>query len=72
MLTKTGDVLDVLMSAHTEVDATRGVRRLLVATKDMTERNRGEARLREVFLEAGFARLERRAETPFNLILQAS
>jgi PAS domain S-box-containing protein len=51
MLANNGDVLDVVMSAHTEVDATRGVRRLLVATKDMTERNRGESRLREAYGE---------------------
>lgn len=31
----------------------------------------GEARLSEVVAKAGFSRLERRAETPFNLILQA-
>jgi PAS domain S-box-containing protein len=60
MLTKSGQVLDVVMSAHTEVDATRGVRRLLVATKDMTERNRGEARLREAYGE--IARLKEELE----------
>jgi 2-polyprenyl-3-methyl-5-hydroxy-6-metoxy-1,4-benzoquinol methylase len=31
----------------------------------------GEARLREVFAEAGFTRFQRAAETPVNLILQA-
>ncbi|TWC15477.1 MULTISPECIES: class I SAM-dependent methyltransferase [unclassified Pseudomonas] len=31
----------------------------------------GEARLREVFAEAGFGHLRRAAETPFNLILEA-
>ncbi|MFJ4143620.1 class I SAM-dependent methyltransferase [Pseudomonas sp. NPDC089734] len=31
----------------------------------------GEARLREVFTEAGFTRFRRAAETPFNLILEA-
>ena len=51
MVTSKGEVLDVVMSATTEVDKTRGVRRLLVATKDMTERNRGEARLREAYGE---------------------
>ena len=60
MLTKTGDIRDVVMSAHTEVDATRGVRRLLVATKDMTERNRGESRLREAYGE--IARLKEELE----------
>ncbi|MEM7095729.1 MAG: class I SAM-dependent methyltransferase [Actinomycetota bacterium] len=32
----------------------------------------GEERLREVITEAGFSDLSRRAETPFNLVLQAS
>ena len=31
----------------------------------------GEGRLREVFEQAGYARLRRVAETPFNLILEA-
>ena len=31
----------------------------------------GEARLREVFAEAGFSRFRRATETPFNLILEA-
>ncbi len=32
----------------------------------------GEKRMREIFREAGFSSLERRTETPFNLIMQAS
>ncbi len=51
MITQGGEVLDVVMSAHTEVDKTLGVRRLLVATKDMTARNRAEAKLREAYGE---------------------
>ncbi|AKA23629.1 SAM-dependent methyltransferase PhcB [Pseudomonas chlororaphis] len=31
----------------------------------------GEARLREVFREAGFSQFRRAAQTPFNLILEA-
>jgi hypothetical protein len=31
----------------------------------------GEARLREIFREAGFSRFRRATETPFNLILEA-
>jgi hypothetical protein len=31
----------------------------------------GEARLRDVFNEAGFTRFRRATETPFNLILEA-
>ena len=60
MVTQSGDVLDVVMSAHSEIDTTRGVRRLLVATKDMTERNRGEAKLREAYGE--IARLKEELE----------
>ena len=60
MITSQGEVLDVVMSASTEVDQTRGVRRLLVATKDMTERNRGEAKLREAYGE--IARLKEELE----------
>ena len=60
MLGSSGDVLDVVMSAHTEVDKTHGVRRLLVATKDMTARNRGEAKLREAYGE--IARLKEELE----------
>jgi len=53
-------VLDVLMSAHTEIDKMRGVQRLIVATKDMTERNRSEGRLREAYGE--IARLKEELE----------
>ena len=60
MVTKGGEVLDVVMSATTEVDKTRGVRRLLIATKDMTDRNRGEAKLREAYGE--IARLKEELE----------
>jgi transcriptional regulator with GAF, ATPase, and Fis domain len=60
MVTKTGDVLDVVMSAHTEVDKVKGVQRLLVASKDMTARNRGEAKLREAYGE--IARLKEELE----------
>ena len=51
MVTKTGEVLDVLLSARAERDATGGVVRMLVASKDVTERNRGEAKLREAYGE---------------------
>jgi PAS domain S-box-containing protein len=60
MVTQKGEVLDVVMSATTEVDQTQGVRRLLVATKDMTERNRGERKLREAYGE--IARLKEELE----------
>jgi PAS domain S-box-containing protein len=51
MVTKTGEVLDVLLSARAERDTTGGVVRMLVASKDVTERNRGEAKLREAYGE---------------------
>ncbi len=60
MLTRSGEVLDCVMSAHTEIDQVRGVRRLLVASKDMTTRNRGEAKLREAYGE--IARLKEELE----------
>ena len=31
----------------------------------------GEARLRDVLTQAGFSRVRRAAETPFNLVLEA-
>jgi PAS domain S-box-containing protein len=60
MVTKDGDILDVVMSAHSEVDKTKGVRRLLVATKDMTERNRAEEKIRAAYGE--IARLKEELE----------
>ncbi len=60
MVNKDGEILDVVMSAHSEVDKTKGVQRLLVATKDMTERNRGEERLRTAYGE--IARLKEELE----------
>lgn len=60
MVTKSGEVLDVLCSTHKEVDKEKGIRRLLVASKDMTERNRGEGKLREAYGE--IARLKEELE----------
>lgn len=60
MVTKSGEVLDVLCSARTETDKLRGVRTLLVATKDMTERNRADSKLREAYGE--IARLKEELE----------
>ena len=65
VVTQSGDVLDVVMSAHTEIDNTRGVRRLLVATKDMTERNRSEARLREAYGEIAHLKEELERERDY-------
>jgi PAS domain S-box-containing protein len=60
MLTRSGEILDCVMSAHTEIDQARGVQRLLVASKDMTARNRAEAKLREAYGE--IARLKEELE----------
>jgi len=60
MLTRSGDVIDVLLSARAERDAQGEVVRLLVASKDVTERNRSEARLREAYGE--IARLKEELE----------
>lgn len=51
MVTRTGEVLDVLMSAQTDRGPGGEVRRLLVASKDVTERNRAEVRLKEAYAE---------------------
>jgi PAS domain S-box-containing protein len=60
MVTKGGETLDVLLSARAERDESGAVTRLLVATKDVTERNRAEARLREAYGE--IARLKEELE----------
>jgi PAS domain S-box-containing protein len=60
MLTKSGEVLDVLLSARAERNDKGEVVRLLVASKDVTERNRAEARLREAYGE--IARLKEELE----------
>ncbi len=60
MVTKTGEVLDVLLSARAERDDDGKVVRLLVASKDVTERNRAESKLREAYGE--IARLKEELE----------
>ena len=51
MLTRGGELIDVLMSSHTQADPATGRKQLFVASKDMTERNRAEAKLREAYVE---------------------
>ena len=51
MVTKTGEILDVVMSARAETDPLTGLVSLLVASKDVTDRNRAEAKLREAYGE---------------------
>jgi PAS domain S-box-containing protein len=49
MVTKSGEILDVQMSISAERDEREGLLTLRVASKDVTERNRAEARLREAY-----------------------
>ncbi|MCC5867749.1 MAG: sigma 54-interacting transcriptional regulator [Gammaproteobacteria bacterium] len=51
MMTRDGQLIEVLISATAERDAQGKVRRMLVAMKDVTERNRAERSLREAFEE---------------------
>lgn len=51
MVTKSGQVLDVVMSARAERDPLTGMLSLLVASKDVTDRNRSESKLREAYGE---------------------
>jgi len=60
MVTRDGEVRDVLLSSHTERDSRHEVVRTLVASKDVTDRNRAEARLREAYGE--IARLKEELE----------
>ncbi|MEZ5564744.1 MAG: sigma 54-interacting transcriptional regulator [Gammaproteobacteria bacterium] len=60
MVTRSGEVRDVLMSSRTERDARNSVIRSLVASIDVTERNRAEARLKEAYGE--IARLKEELE----------
>ncbi|UCG71683.1 MAG: sigma 54-interacting transcriptional regulator [Chromatiales bacterium] len=48
-VTRSGEVLDVLMSTRAERSVVDGELTLRVASKDVTERNRAEARLREAY-----------------------
>jgi PAS domain S-box-containing protein len=51
MVTKNGEILDVVMSARAEQDPLTGSSSLLVASKDVTDRNRAESKLREAYGE---------------------
>jgi PAS domain S-box-containing protein len=51
MVTKQGELIDVVMSSRTERDHLTGHTTLFVASKDVTERNRAEAKLREAYDE---------------------
>ena len=51
MVTKSGQVLDLVMSAIFDRDASGRIHRMLVASKDITERKRAERKLRATLAE---------------------
>ncbi len=51
MVTKQGELVDVVMSSRTERDHLTGHTTLFVASKDVTARNRAEAKLRDAYDE---------------------
>lgn len=65
MVTKNGQVLDLLMSALAERDARGEVHRMLVASKDVTERNRAERELRDALAENARLRQELERERDY-------
>jgi PAS domain S-box-containing protein len=58
MVTRDGRVIDLVMSAISERDANGNVVRMLVASKDVTERNRAERELRDALAENARLRQE--------------
>ena len=58
MVTNTGKLLDLVMSAISDRDDAGRVRRMLVASKDVTERNRAERALRRTLAENAHLREE--------------
>ncbi|MBT5220325.1 MAG: sigma 54-interacting transcriptional regulator [Woeseia sp.] len=65
LVTKDGKVLDLLMSAISERDASGKVRRMLVASKDLTERNKAERELRQALAENASLRDELERERDY-------
>jgi PAS domain S-box-containing protein len=65
MVTKDGKVLDLLMSAISERDSSGQVTRMLVASKDVTERNRAERELRTALAENAHLREELELERDY-------
>ncbi len=64
-VTKTGDVLELLVSAVADRDASGKVVQMLVASKDVTERNRTERALRESMAENARLREELERERDY-------
>ncbi len=65
MVTRTGKKLDVVQSAISNRDADGNVDRMLVASKDITERNRAERRLRRTLAENARLREELERERDY-------
>ena len=65
MVTRDGQVLDLLMSAVAERDAAGNVHRMLVASKDITERLRAERELRSALAENAQLRKELERERDY-------
>ena len=65
MVTKSGQVLDLLTSAIAERNAAGDVKRMLVASKDVTERNRAERALRSTLVENARLREELELERDY-------
>jgi PAS domain S-box-containing protein len=65
LVTKTGDIIEVLLSARAERDERGQVIALLVATKDVTERNQAERQLRAAFEENARLREELERERDY-------
>ena len=65
MVTRSGKVLDLLMSAVPERDPSGRVLRMLVASKDVTERNRAERELRDALAENARLREELERERDY-------
>jgi len=65
MVTRDGIVLDLLMSAISERDSSGRVQRMLVASKDVTKRNRAERALRKTLAENAHLREELERERDY-------
>ena len=65
MVTKQGQTLDLVMSAISHRDATGNVDNMLVASKDVTERNRAERELRRTLAENARLREELERERDY-------
>ena len=65
MVTKSGKVMDLVMSATSERDTSGQVHRMLVASKDVTERNRAERIMRATLAENAHLREELERERDY-------